>query len=192
MLAFESVEDMQAHYRSVRSRIENTRPKFREQPIKAPQAASELAPLPSIKEIQESQPVALEIVPATPWDENGNRIKQQKSIKIVAIIAEEPIELPKIWLQELTDLVCEYTDIPLNMIWCPRRTQEIVKARFLIWALAREFCHQHSLPTIGRFCRRDHTTVLHGSREGKKLPAYPELARQVRGILDARAKEPES
>jgi chromosomal replication initiation ATPase DnaA len=58
--------------------------------------------------------------------------------------------------------------------------------------LAREFCHQHSLPSIGRFCGRDHTTILHGCREGKKLPAYPELARQVRAILDNRAKEPKS
>jgi hypothetical protein len=180
MLAFASVEEMQAHYRAVKARIEVGRPKFRKLPAQTVPEVDLPPPQP------DPEPV-LELL--SPWDANGNPVREKKPVRPAEIIEEEPIQLPKIWLQELTDLVCEHTGITQKLIWCPRRTQEIVKARFLIWALAREFCHQHSLPTIGRFCGRDHTTVLHGCREGKKLPAYPELARVVQAILDKRAEE---
>lgn len=186
MLAFESVEEMQAHYRAVKARIEVGRPKFRKLPVEAaPEPAQPLPP----QTTPELPPVAENLGLVSPWDINGNPVKEKKPVKLFEIIPEKPVQLPKIWLQEITDLVCEYTGISHTLIWCPRRTQEIVKARFLIWALAREFCHQHSLPTIGKFSRRDHTTILHGCREGKKLPAYPELARIVQAILDKRAEE---
>jgi hypothetical protein len=189
MVAFASVEEMQAHYRAVKARIEVGRPKFRKLPVEAaPAVALPLPPQPD----PELPPLPENSGLASHWDVNGNPVREKKAVKPVEIIEEAPVQLPKIWLQELTDLVCEHTGITQKLIWCPRRTQEIVKARFLIWALAREFCHQHSLPTIGRFCGRDHTTILHGCREGRKLPAYPELARTVQAILDKRAGEPKS
>jgi hypothetical protein len=193
MVEFATVQEMQAHYQAVRNRIGSGNPHIRRPaPEVAPEPPSS-KPLPAI--IQEAltlPPTPPEIDPTTVWDKNGNPLRPPRATASSRFEDEKPYEYPKIWLQELTDLVCEYTGIDRILIWCPRRTQEIVKARFLVWALAREFCHQHSLPSIGRFCGRDHTTILHGCREGKKLPAYPELARQVRAILDNRAKEPKS
>lgn len=190
MVEFSSVEEMQRHYQQVRNRIGPGNPHIRRPASQIAPEPPPSKPLPAIiQEAIAAAPTPLEIDPTAPWDKNGNPIRPHKAPASSKFDEERAIEYPKIWLQELTDLVCDYTGIDPLVIWCPRRTQDIVKARFLIWALAREFCYQHSLPTIGRFCGRDHTTVLHGCREGKKLPAYPELARQVRAILDNRARE---
>lgn len=192
MLAFASVEEMQAHYRAVKKRIEQGTPEFRarmQRAAEAAKAAEEPPPvLPQPEPVKEA-PEPSNDLPEVHWDENGNKGHKKASKPRPIIEEEKPVEIPKIWLQELVVLVCDYTQIHRSMIWCPRRTHNFVKARFLVWALAREFCHQHSLPSIGKFCGRDHTTVLHGSIQGKKLPAYPELARQVRSILDKRAEE---
>jgi chromosomal replication initiation ATPase DnaA len=99
---------------------------------------------------------------------------------------EKGVDHPKIWLEEIVALVCLEINMNPKLVWSPRRFKELTEARFLIWALAREFCWQHSLPTIGKFCKRDHTTVMHGAKQGKKNPAYPELARQVCVILSER------
>lgn len=190
MFEFTSVEEMQAHYRAVRRRIETAQPKFRAKPPEKALEAPPSEPLPLVLlESPKPPPAPAVCDPVGSWDENGNLVTESKAKKAKLDPDDQPTPLPRIRLQELTTLVCGSMNISQLLIWSPRRTKELTRARFLIWALAREFCHQHSLPTIGKFSSRDHTTVLHGAAEGKKLPAYPELARLVQEILDQRAKE---
>lgn len=55
--------------------------------------------------------------------------------------------------------------LTLDDIRSPRRTQDLLAARRLIAALARQA--GASLPEIGRVINRDHSTVLHGLRRGQ-------------------------
>lgn len=180
---FKSVEEIQAHYRAVRGRIEARAQEAQKRAAEARRLAA--PPLPP-QPVEKTLSVAEKLAQSCPWDSNGNPIKVRKAPSQPKGEEEKPMDLPKIWLEELTLLVCDYVGKTPAEVWSHRRMKEVAQARFLIWALARQFCFQHSLPSIGRFCGRDHSTVLHGSREGKKLPAYPDLARQVQSILDAR------
>ena len=189
MLEFASIEDMQAHYRTVRQRIQNSPPKLKFRPVEPVKAP---APLPPVQTHQQILPAAKKTGLAGTWDEYGQVVHKKEGVASVAGEEETPANLPKIWLEELTSLVSNYTHMSPTTIWSRRRDRDVVCARFLIWALAREFCYQHSLPTIGRYCGRDHTTILHGAARGKKLPAYPELVRQVKAILEVRVGEPKS
>jgi len=189
MLAFASVQEMQDHYKAVRQRIQNSPPKFKYRPVEATKEPTQLPPIQTPQEILSA---AKKTDLRGSWDEYGPVSFKKDGVICVKGAEEAPANIPKIWLEEITSLVSDYTKLSPSLIWSHRRDRELVSARFLIWSLAREFCHQHSLPSIGKWCGRDHTTILHGAARGKKLPAYPELARQVQGILDRRSREPKS
>jgi chromosomal replication initiator protein len=62
------------------------------------------------------------------------------------------------------------------------RFHDVAQPRQIAMLLAREFT-KHSLPRIGTFFGRDHSTVLHGIDAAKKrIATDPELARKVDSI----------
>jgi hypothetical protein len=181
MYEFQSAEELLAHYDAVRARIRRPRAAIIELPARV---VAEEPPLPPEEPVE-----ALEPDPTVILNKQGKPIQLPKVIVRPQGVDEAPMILPKIWLEEVTMLVCNHLQMTPEEVWSQRRWKEITRARFLIWALAREFCHQHSLPSIGRFCNRDHTTVLHGAVQGRTLSAYPELAAKVREILELRRAE---
>ena len=193
MLEFKTVEEMQAHYKATRNRIVNATPKFRPKPPEPPKLPE---PLPQIVELHpylkhaNKPPTASQGRSMAQWFAECDKFLEKQSIKVWKMPSrgtdEKLVVRPKIWLEEIVALVCLEVNMDPNQIWSNRRHREFVYPRWLVWALAREFCWQHSLPSIGKFCERDHTTVMHGANKGKKNPAYPELARQVRAILAER------
>lgn len=199
MLEFQTVEEMQAHYKSVRNRIVNATPKFRPKPPEAAKAAPEVPQLPDYLRHGKGASLASQRLSVAQWFAECDKFLETQGVHPWKMplkgVDEKLVTRPKIWLEELVALVCLEMNMDPNQIWSQRRHRTFVHPRFLVWALAREFCWQHSLPSIGRFCGRDHTTVMHGANAGKNLPAYPELARQVRAILaerEAAIKSPPS
>ena len=187
MHEFRSAEELLAHYDAVRMRIRGP-----VKPVNAPPARVVAMVVPKLPE-KPAEPFVDEIPampdPAVVLNVSGKPTNLPKITVRPKGADEPPMILPKIWLEEITMLVCNYCQMTPTEVWSQRRWREVTQARFLIWALAREFCYQHSLPSIGRFSGRDHTTVLHGALQGQKLPAYPELAAKVREILAARGAE---
>lgn len=193
MLEFQTVEEMQAHYKSVRSRIVNAAPKFRPKPPEAAGAAPETHQLPDYLRHSKKPPTASQRKTMADWFAECDKFFEKQSVFAWKMPTkgedEDLVVRPKVWLEELVALVCLEVNMDPSDLWKQRRHRQFVHPRWLVWALAREFCWQHSLPSIGRFCERDHTTVMHGANAGKNLPAYPELARQVRAILAERGGE---
>jgi chromosomal replication initiator protein len=66
-------------------------------------------------------------------------------------------------IEEIQRIVCEYLDIPEDLVRDKTRKREVVRAR----QIAMYFCKkltQHSLKTIGlHFGGRDHSTVIHAN-----------------------------
>ncbi len=193
MLEFKTVEEMQAHYKATRNRIANAPTKFRPKPPDAPKPLPQIIQLHPYLKHAKKPPTASQTVSMAQWFAECDKfLERQRGDTFKSTIKgtdESTITQPKIWLEELVALVCLEVNLEPKDLWSVRRHQHLVQARFLVWALAREFCWQHSLPSIGKFCKRDHTTVMHGANQGKKNPAYPELARQVRVILSERESE---
>ena len=67
-------------------------------------------------------------------------------------------------IEEIQRIVCEYLDIPEDLVCAKTRKREVVRAR----QIAMYFCKdltQHSLKTIGlHFGGRDHSTVIHANK----------------------------
>ena len=62
------------------------------------------------------------------------------------------------------------------------RAHDVTGPRQIAMMLSREYT-KHSLPRLGKWFDRDHTTVLHGVREAKKrVESDPELAAKVQSI----------
>lgn len=181
MYEFQTAEELFAHYDAVRARIRGPRKPVSTLPARV------VAEAPVEPPAEPAQPA--EPDPTVVLDVKGKPMNLPKVLMRPKGADEPPMILPKIWLEEVTMLVCNHLQMTPEEVWSQRRWKEITRARFLIWALAREFCHQHSLPSIGKFCNRDHTTVLHGAVQGRDLPAYPELAAKVREILELRRAE---
>ena len=58
--------------------------------------------------------------------------------------------------------------ITLDQLLGPRRDAKAAHARQLAMLLMRETQPNMSLTDIGRYFRRDHTTIIHGVREARK------------------------
>jgi len=67
--------------------------------------------------------------------------------------------------------VSKRTGVPVHDIKGPSRFRSIVRARHMFMTEAYE-TGRFSLPQIGRFLGRDHTTVLHGIRQHKSRQTY--------------------
>ena len=70
----------------------------------------------------------------------------------------------RILIKDIQIAVADHFDIPLGDILSQSRKAKLVRARHIGFYIARQLT-PHSLLGIGRrFCRPDHTTVLHGCR----------------------------
>lgn len=96
----------------------------------------------------------------------------------------------RITLREIADQICEKHDVTLAELRCPRRVACLVLARHEFWWRAKHETVQ-SLPAIGRFLNKDHTSALHGIRRYQALldkSAIPVLLlrigkrKRVRGV----------
>lgn len=122
----------------------------------------------------------------------------QPVVTAVTAAAHEPISnlitfrplpnaSPRINFHDVIDLVSGELQIPPSMMFARRRDLKIVSARHLAWALAREKCLHLSLPIIGRVSGDyDHSTVLHGARNGVKHEAFDRLAKRLDDVLAER------
>ena len=73
----------------------------------------------------------------------------------------------RVTMHEIALEVCERYGVTLADLKGPRRLRLLSAARQEFMALAYELPHA-SLPVIGRFLDRDHTTILHGVRRHRK------------------------
>lgn len=68
-------------------------------------------------------------------------------------------------------VVTEHCGVSIeDILICTRGRKEIIKPRQIAMALAYELCGI-SLPKVGRFFGRDHTTVMHAVKQARKLYA---------------------
>jgi|14BtaG_2_1085337.scaffolds.fasta_scaffold41768_4 hypothetical protein len=77
-------------------------------------------------------------------------------------------ELETIALTSVIDAVGEVFHVPKREIMSKARPAYLAQTRFAIYYLAWLFTNR-SLPSIGRFMGRDHTTVLHGRNRAIEL-----------------------
>lgn len=84
------------------------------------------------------------------------------------------------FVAEIIDAACLAFDVNLNDVMSHRRHRPAARARQAAMFLAKEMTPL-SLSQIGRRLNRDHTTVLHATREVPRLMAADAgLARRIR------------
>ena len=145
-MMFDTVEELQNHYKAVRKRIEAKKP-----PAPKPQA------------IEPPKPLALPDNPIL-----IHKTRQKYKIENFAFIKVEREGTDKLTYQQVVHIVCREFDLTPKLLFGRRRTRELVEIRHLCWAIARVMCPHLSLPQIGRAsCGFDHTSVLHGISKAK-------------------------
>jgi chromosomal replication initiator protein len=76
---------------------------------------------------------------------------------------------PTITVERIQELVSAHFKVPLHLLISTKRSKEVAMARQVAMYLSRELT-KNSLPDIGRqFGGKDHTTVLHGYKQIKRL-----------------------
>jgi len=145
-MMFDTVEELQNHYKAVRKRIEAKKP-----PAPKPQA------------IEPPKPLALPDNPIL-----IHKTRQKYKIENFAFIKVEREGTDKLTYQQVVHIVCREFDLTPKLLFGRRRTRELVEIRHLCWAIARVMCPHLSLPQIGKAsCGFDHTSVLHGISKAK-------------------------
>ena len=82
--------------------------------------------------------------------------------------------------EHITRRVCEDCQVSRAEIWSDRRPKRLYQARHLVWALAYDLTAL-TLQKIDRMSGgRDHTTILHGIRQGRKHPLFERLRDELR------------
>jgi hypothetical protein len=143
-MMFDTMEELQAHYKAVRQRIEAKKP---------------LRPKPQA--VEAPKPVLPLINPVL-----SHRVIQKYEIKNHAFVKTGAIET--MTFVEVVRLVCRHYDLTPKELFARRRNRSLVEARHLCWAIARVMCPQLSLPQIAkRSGGYDHTSVLHGIERAK-------------------------
>jgi chromosomal replication initiation ATPase DnaA len=71
-------------------------------------------------------------------------------------------------LRTIAEACCVAWDVSLPAFLGLRRTAHLVRARWAAACIARANT-SHSFPVMARAWRRDHTTLLHGCRQAKRL-----------------------
>lgn len=94
-------------------------------------------------------------------------------------------------IEEIQRSVCEFLNIPEELIRAKTRKQEVVNARQIAMYLCKELTNS-SLKTIGlHFGGRDHSTVIHAYQTVEDLsntdPKYRSVVQQLRGRIEIRS-----
>lgn len=85
----------------------------------------------------------------------------------------------------IASVVCREYDVTLAELRCDRRAREVARPRQIFCWLAKRMT-SHSLPTIGRYVRRDHTTVTHAVRTVRTLRERdPRFCANTNAVRDA-------
>lgn len=80
-------------------------------------------------------------------------------------------------MREIVKSVSDYFDLPPHEIFKKHRPQNAVRARNMVFYLARTMTNA-SYPQIGSYMKRDHTTVIYGVNKTKEaLSSSDELKR---------------
>lgn len=87
------------------------------------------------------------------------------------VVVSTPWKQPS--LREIAKLVCAFHQVTDTDFFSDRRNNKSVYARCHFWFLARKFTGR-SLPEMGRFVNRDHTTAVSG------INTWPEKRRQMK------------
>lgn len=95
----------------------------------------------------------------------------------------KPTRAPVTTLQEILVAVCTYYGVSAHDVKSERRTFGIVLPRQIIAWLGKSLTLR-SLPEVGRFLNRDHTTILHACR---KIEAAMQVDGHLSDDLDALA-----
>lgn len=90
----------------------------------------------------------------------------QRMAKVSANLASPNTK--KISISDIAKAVCEHSDVTLGEIRSRSRVREIVRPRQEIMYLACKLCPHLSLPQIGLYLKRDHTTIMHGRNVHRK------------------------
>ena len=144
-MMFDTVEELQAHYKAVKKRIEAKKPP---------------APKPQVIEIPKSvllfnNPVIV------------HSIRLRYEIKNGAFISTGKLGRDKLNYQDVIRVVCREFDVTPQLLFS--RCRRLSKVRHLCWAIARVMCPHMSLPQIGKASAGfDHTSVLHGIEMAKE------------------------
>lgn len=77
-------------------------------------------------------------------------------------------------LSKITRIVARHFGITLKEMMSPRRYRPFVIPRQVAAYLACKHT-MRSLPEIGRFMKRDHTTILHSRRKVEEYAKHPEM-----------------
>jgi chromosomal replication initiator protein len=108
-----------------------------------------------------------------------NRLVLQGSILRQRLITEEMAQTvlrdmldhaePVITVERIQEVVSAHFKVPLHLLTSSKRSKEVAMARQVAMYLSRELT-KNSFPDIGKqFGGKDHTTVLHGYKQIKRL-----------------------
>lgn len=104
-------------------------------------------------------------------------VRQREVIRQFADESEVP--LPR--MNDVIMVIAEYYNVTKAMMIGSQRTHAITTPRFLAYYLCRKL--GYSLPSIGRACNKDHTSVLHGAqRITERLETEPVLSEHIAAI----------
>lgn len=95
-------------------------------------------------------------------------------------------------IEEIQRIVCEYFDIPEDLVRAKTRKREVVQARQVAMYFAKQLT-QHSLKTIGlHFGGRDHSTVIHANQSVENQietnVKFREMIEEIRHKIDLRSR----
>lgn len=94
---------------------------------------------------------------------------------------------PRLNFRDVVVVVSDACGLSEREIFARRRSLIYTRSRHLAWALMKACCLHLSLPIIGRMSGGyDHSTVLHGARNGVHDPRFDELKQKLEAILEER------
>lgn len=164
---FTTADDLMAHYATVRTRLHGP----------APKVVVHVAALPPLPPKPELEPEPIE--PPLP--------ELPKFFVHVSPVNPESI---RISFDEVVELVCNELGYTRSGIFANRRIHKLCFDRQMLWALAYKHCLHLSLPQIGRASGgRDHTTVLHGRKQGVKHPEFDRLDQTLKRLLEEKHRQ---
>ncbi|MEM6647552.1 MAG: chromosomal replication initiator protein DnaA [Bacteroidota bacterium] len=95
-------------------------------------------------------------------------------------------------IEEIQRLVCEYFNIPEDLVRAKTRKREVVQARQVAMYFSKQLT-QHSLKTIGlHFGGRDHSTVIHANQSVENqietAPKFSDMVNEISRIIEMRSR----
>ncbi len=95
-------------------------------------------------------------------------------------------------IEEIQRIVCEYFNIPEDLVRAKTRKREVVQARQVAMFFSKQLT-QHSLKTIGlHFGGRDHSTVIHANQTVENHletdPTFREMIDEIRHKIELRSR----